>query len=190
MHICTVATLCFPEKTVPRNYYYCVQDDNSLCLCFKSMYRTLFVAIFTSTFIFSMSKSSHTYRNINISNQTVEVLIIIGFFVFTDWLFMFGCNGESWGGDHHFEEVCRYGAKKIRIYLFHQGAALIHKTPTLDISTLRRHLLPRSWLVVWGRAVYLGMASLVWLSLIMKSSRTECRIKSLFSSKVRSNDNP
>ena len=54
MHICTVATLCFPEKTVPRNYYYCVQDDNSLCLCFKSMYRTLFVAIFTSTFIFSM----------------------------------------------------------------------------------------------------------------------------------------
>ena len=54
MHICTVATLCFPEKTVPRNYYYCVQDENSLCLCFKNMYRTLFVAIFTSTFIFSM----------------------------------------------------------------------------------------------------------------------------------------
>ena len=72
MHICTVATLCFPEKTVPRNYYYCVQDDNSLCLCFKSMYRTLFVAIFTSTFIFSMSKSSHTYRNINISNQNIR----------------------------------------------------------------------------------------------------------------------
>lgn len=72
MHICTVATLCFPEKTVPRNYYYCVQDDNSLCLCFKSMYRTLFVAIFTSTFIFSMSKSSHTYRNINISNQLCQ----------------------------------------------------------------------------------------------------------------------
>ena len=68
MHICTVATLCFPEKTVPRNYYNCVQDDNSLCLCFKNMYRTLFVAIFTSTFIFSMFKSSHTYRNINISN--------------------------------------------------------------------------------------------------------------------------
>ena len=54
MHICTVATLCFPEKTFPRNYYYCVQDENSLCLCFKNMYRTLFVAIFTSTFIFSM----------------------------------------------------------------------------------------------------------------------------------------
>ena len=53
-HICTVATLCFPEKTFPRNYYYCVQDENSLCLCFKNMYRTLFVAIFTSTFIFSM----------------------------------------------------------------------------------------------------------------------------------------
>ena len=69
MHICTVATLCFPEKTVPRNYYYCVQDENSLCLCFKNMYRTLFVAIFTSTFIFSMFKSFHTYRNINISNQ-------------------------------------------------------------------------------------------------------------------------
>ena len=72
MHICTVATLCFPEKTVPRNYYYCVQDENSLCLCFKNMYRTLFVAIFTSTFIFSMSKSSHTYRNINISNQLTK----------------------------------------------------------------------------------------------------------------------
>ena len=76
MHICTVATLCFPEKTVPRNYYYCVQDENSLCLCFKNMYRTLFVAIFTSTFIFSMydhflvclDAFSHTYRNINISN--------------------------------------------------------------------------------------------------------------------------
>merc|ERR1712013_136868 len=54
MHICTVATLCFPEKTFPRSYYYCVQDENSLCLCFKNMYRTLFVAIFTSTFIFSM----------------------------------------------------------------------------------------------------------------------------------------
>ena len=57
------------KKTVPRNYYYCVQDDNSLCLCFKNMYWTLFVAIFTSSFIFSMSKSSHTYRNINISNH-------------------------------------------------------------------------------------------------------------------------
>ena len=78
MHICTVATLCFPEKTFPRNYYYCVQDENSLCLCFKNMYRTLFVAIFTSTFIFSMydhilvclDAFSHTYRNINISNQS------------------------------------------------------------------------------------------------------------------------
>ena len=74
MHICTVATLCFPEKTVPRNYYYCVQDDNSLSLCFKSMYRTLFVAIFTSTFIFSMFKSFHTYRNINISNHAPQLL--------------------------------------------------------------------------------------------------------------------
>ena len=79
MHICTVATLCFPEKTFPRNYYYCVQDENSLCLCFKNMYRTLFVAIFTSTFIFSMydhilvclDAFSHTYRNINISNLRV-----------------------------------------------------------------------------------------------------------------------
>ena len=54
-----------------------MQDENSLCLCFKNMYRTLFVAIFTSTFIFSMydhilvclDAFSHTYRNINISNQ-------------------------------------------------------------------------------------------------------------------------
>ena len=66
MHLCTVATLCFLEKTFPRNYYYSDQDDNSLSLCFKSMYLTLFVAIFTSNFIFSMSKSFHTYRNINI----------------------------------------------------------------------------------------------------------------------------
>ena len=85
MHICTVATLCFPEKTVPRNYYYCVQDDNSLCLCFKSMYRTLFVAIFTSTFIFSMydhilvclDAFSHTYRNINISNLYVNKAVSV-----------------------------------------------------------------------------------------------------------------
>ena len=71
MHLCTVATLCFFEKTFPRNYYYCDQDDNSLGLCFKSMYLTLFVAIFTSNFIFSMFKSFHTYRNINISNRLV-----------------------------------------------------------------------------------------------------------------------
>ena len=82
MHICTVATLCFPEKTVPRNYYYCVQDDNSLSLCFKSMYRTLFVAIFTSDFIFSMFKSSHTYRNINISNHFTRWTHPISLFVF------------------------------------------------------------------------------------------------------------
>ena len=57
MHICTVATLCFPEKTVPRNYYYCVQDDNSLCLCFKSMYRTLFVAdLHFDFYIFDVQK--------------------------------------------------------------------------------------------------------------------------------------
>ena len=72
MHLCTVATLCFLEKTFPRNYYYSDQDDNSLSLCFKSMYLTLFVAIFTSNFIFSMSKSFHTYRNINIRNQLFE----------------------------------------------------------------------------------------------------------------------
>ena len=55
-------------STIRLQYLQSVQDENSLCLCFKNMYRTLFVAIFTSTFIFSMSKSSHTYRNINISN--------------------------------------------------------------------------------------------------------------------------
>ena len=70
MHLCTVATLCFFEKNISRNYYYCDQDDNSLGLCFKSMYLTLTVAIVTSNFIFSMFKSSHTYRNINISNLT------------------------------------------------------------------------------------------------------------------------
>ena len=85
MHICTVATLCFSEKTVPRNYYYCVQDDNSLCLCFKNMYRTLFVAIFTSTFIFSMYDhiglpgcvfpylSKYKYQQSNISIYEVKM---------------------------------------------------------------------------------------------------------------------
>ena len=76
MHLCTVATLCFLEKTFPKNYYYSDQDDNSLSLCFKSMYLTLFVAIFTSNFIFSMSKSFHTYRNINISNHFRKVLFL------------------------------------------------------------------------------------------------------------------
>ena len=61
----------FPEITI-----ICDQDDNSLSLCFKSMYRTLFVAIFTSDFIFSMFKSSHTYRNINISNQVNSALMV------------------------------------------------------------------------------------------------------------------
>ena len=56
------------RKNISRNYYYCDQDENSLGLCFKSMYLTLIVAIFTSNFIFSMFKSFHTYRNINISN--------------------------------------------------------------------------------------------------------------------------
>ena len=79
MHLCTVATLCFLEKTFPRNYYYSDQDDNSLSLCFKSMYLTLFVAIFTSNFIFSMSKSFHTYRNINIRDQTTKIWVHNGF---------------------------------------------------------------------------------------------------------------
>ena len=57
------------RKNISRNYYYCDQDENSLGLCFKSMYLTLIVAIFTSSFIFSMFKSFHTCRNINISNQ-------------------------------------------------------------------------------------------------------------------------
>ena len=59
-----------PRKNISRNYYYCDQDDNSLGLCFKSMYLTLIVAIFISNFIFSMFKSFHTCRNINISNLT------------------------------------------------------------------------------------------------------------------------
>ena len=68
MHLCTVATLCFFKITFPRIYYYCDQDDNSLGLCFKSMYLTLIVAIVTSNYILSMFKSFHTYRNIYISN--------------------------------------------------------------------------------------------------------------------------
>ena len=73
MHFCIVATLCFFEKNISRNYYYCDQDDNSLGLCFKSMYLTLIVAIFTSNFIFSMFKSFHTCRNINISNLPLTI---------------------------------------------------------------------------------------------------------------------
>ena len=52
------------RKNISRNYYYCDQDENSLGLCFKSMYLTLIVAIFTSSFIFSMFKSFHTYSKI------------------------------------------------------------------------------------------------------------------------------
>ena len=62
------------RKNISRNYYYCDQDENSLGLCFKSMYLTLIVAIFTSNFIFSMFKSFHTCRNINISNLTMRHL--------------------------------------------------------------------------------------------------------------------
>ena len=72
MHFCIVATLCFFEKNTSRNYYSCDQDENSLGLCFKSMYLTLIVAIFTSNFIFSMFKSFHTCRNINISNHRAK----------------------------------------------------------------------------------------------------------------------
>ena len=74
-------------------------------------------------------------------------MIIIGFFVFTDWLFMFDCIGESWGGDHHFEEVCRLvvlRGKKIRIYAPPSCSTYEQDTNpfyTNDISTLRQHLL-------------------------------------------------
>ena len=74
-------------------------------------------------------------------------MIIIGFFVFTDWLFMFGCNGESWGGDHHFEEVCRVAvlrAKKIRISAPLSCSTYEQDTNpynTNNLSTLRQHLL-------------------------------------------------
>ena len=46
------------------------------CVCvLKVCIELLFVAIFTSTFIFSMSKSSHTYRNINISNLRMSHIL-------------------------------------------------------------------------------------------------------------------
>ena len=93
MHFCIVATLCFFEKNTSRNYYSCDQDENSLGLCFKSMYLTLIVAIFTSNFIFSMFKSSHTYRNINISNQkSVEGLLVK---VFLIWSQMAGSEKKT-----------------------------------------------------------------------------------------------
>ena len=60
---------------------------------------------------------------------------------------MFGCNGESWGGDHHFEEVCRVAvlrAKKIRISA-PPNCSTHEQDPnpynTNDLSTLRQHLL-------------------------------------------------
>ena len=73
------------RKNISRNYYYCDQDENSLGLCFKSMYLTLIVAIFTSSFIFSMFKSFHTCRNINISNQTDMVMMLV---VVVMWMVM------------------------------------------------------------------------------------------------------
>ena len=66
------------RKNISRNYYYCDQDDNSLGLCFKSMYLNLIVAIVTSNFIFSMFKSFHTYRNINISNLVGQLTRVEG----------------------------------------------------------------------------------------------------------------
>ena len=60
---------------------------------------------------------------------------------------MFGCNGESWGGDHHFEEVCRLAVlrgKKIRISVPPSYSPYEEDTnpySTNDISTLRQHLL-------------------------------------------------
>ena len=60
---------------------------------------------------------------------------------------MFGCNGESWGGDHHFEEVCRVDVsrgKKIRISTLPSCNPYAQDTnpySTNDISTLRQHLL-------------------------------------------------
>ena len=69
MHLCTVATLCFFEKTFLEITTSATRTIIPWDYVFKSMYRTLTVATFTSNFIFSMFKSFHTYRNINISNQ-------------------------------------------------------------------------------------------------------------------------
>ena len=59
---------------------------------------------------------------------------------------MFGCNGESWGGDHHFEEVCRLvvlRGKKIQIAAPPSCTRLqpLHLQYKRHISTLRQHLL-------------------------------------------------
>ena len=71
MHFCIVATLCFFEKTFLEITISATRTIIPWDYVFKSMYLTLIVAIFTSNFIFSMFKSFHTYRNINISNRLV-----------------------------------------------------------------------------------------------------------------------
>ena len=68
MHLCIVATLCFFEKTFLEITISATRTIIPWDYVFKSMYLTLIVAIFTSNFIFSMFKSFHTYRNINISS--------------------------------------------------------------------------------------------------------------------------
>ena len=62
MHLYTFATLCFFKITLPRNYYYCNQDDTFPWVCVlkyvsnsNCCHRHLKVYI-------SMFKSFHTYR--------------------------------------------------------------------------------------------------------------------------------
>ena len=62
MHLYTFATLCFFKITLPRNYYYCNQDDTIPWVCVlkyvsnsNCCHRHLKVYI-------SMFKSFHTYR--------------------------------------------------------------------------------------------------------------------------------
>ena len=115
------------RKNISRNYYYCDQDENSLGLCFKSMYLTLIVAIFTSNFIFSMFKSSHTYRNINISNQRTLVK-----------------NISKNPGEEHIKEPCYRTYQRTQLKNISKHPAKIHiKEPCQRTyqSTLQKYIL-------------------------------------------------
>ena len=80
MHLCIVATLCFFKIISPRNYYYCDQDD------FPWVYGSKYVSksnCCQRLFVFYILdvKSFHTYRNINISNHYILILILVLFWM-------------------------------------------------------------------------------------------------------------
>ena len=70
MHLCIVATLCFFKIISPRNYYFATRTIFPGSMV-QSMYLNLTIANFFFVFYILDVKSFRTYRNINISNQSI-----------------------------------------------------------------------------------------------------------------------